>query len=57
MDAFAQQSPHLLNISKGLTDNGKEFFERLFACRERQVSGHHKFDVLCQDLGIEHRLS
>lgn len=57
MDAFSQQSPHLLNISKGLTDNGKEFFERLFACRERQVSGHHKFDVLCQDLGIEHRLS
>jgi transposase InsO family protein len=30
---------------------------QLFASRERKPSGNHEFDVLCQDLGIEHRLT
>lgn len=44
-------------ISKLLTDNGKEFTDRLFASREREPSGEHEFDQLCQELGIEHRLT
>ncbi|HRN08157.1 MAG TPA: integrase core domain-containing protein, partial [Ottowia sp.] len=40
-----------------LTDNGKEFTDRLFASREREPSGNHEFDQLCQELGIEHRLT
>lgn len=46
-----------MNIQKLLTDNGKEFTDRLFASRARQPSGHHEFDLLCQELGIEHRLT
>ena len=46
-----------IKIQKLLTDNGKEFTDRLFASRERQPSGHHEFDQLCQALGIEHRLT
>ena len=46
-----------INIVKLLTDNGKEFTDRLFASRERQPSGEHEFDRLCQQLGIEHRLT
>lgn len=40
-----------------LTDNGKEFTDRLFASREREPRGHHVFDQLCNALGIEHRLT
>lgn len=40
-----------------LTDNGKEFTDRLFGNRSRQPTGEHGFDRLCQALGIEHRLS
>jgi transposase InsO family protein len=46
-----------LKIAKLLTDNGKEFTDRLFASRERQPTGHHEFDLLCKELGIEHRLT
>ena len=46
-----------LKIVKILTDNGKEFTDRLFASRERQPSGNHEFDQLCRELGIEHRLT
>ena len=46
-----------LKIVKLLTDNGKEFTDRLFASRERTPSGNHEFDQLCQELGIEHRLT
>lgn len=42
-----------LKITRVLTDNGKEFMDRLFASRARQPSGNHQ---LCQALGIEHRL-
>ena len=45
-----------IKITRLLTDNGKEFTDRLFASRERQPSGNHEFDQLCQALGIEHRL-
>ena len=40
-----------------LTDNGKEFTDRLSASRERGPSGDHVFDQLCRELGIEHRLT
>ena len=29
----------------------------MFARREREPSGSHEFDLLCQQLGIEHRLT
>ena len=45
-----------IKITRLLTDNGREFTDRLFALRERAPSGQHEFDVLCQALGIEHRL-
>lgn len=35
-------------MQKILTDNGKEFTDRMFASRERQATGHHEFDQLCQ---------
>ena len=46
-----------IRITKLLTDNGKEFTDRLFASREREPSGNHEFDQLCQELSIEHRLT
>lgn len=46
-----------IKINKLLTDNGKEFTDRLFVSRERQPSGNHEFDRLCQELGIEQRLT
>jgi Integrase core domain len=55
LDALHKACP--IKITRLLTDNGKEFTDRLFASRERAPSGNHEFDVLCQDLGIEHRLT
>lgn len=46
-----------VRISRLLTDNGKEFTDRLFASRGREPSGNHEFDRLCVELGIEHRLT
>ena len=46
-----------IRINKLLTDNGKEFTDRLFASKEREPSGNHEFDQLCRELGIEHRLA
>jgi transposase InsO family protein len=46
-----------IKITKLLTDNGKEFTDRLFASREREPSGNHEFDKLCRELNIEHRLT
>ena len=46
-----------IKITKVLTDNGKEFTDRLFASRARQPSGEHVFDRACEELGIEHRLT
>ena len=44
-----------IRLTKLLTDNGKEFTDRLFATREREPGGNHEFDQLCKELGIEHR--
>jgi transposase InsO family protein len=55
-----------IKIVKLLTDNGKEFTDRLFTkptvavgedTRRREPSGNHEFDRLCTELGIEHRLT
>ena len=46
-----------LRIRTILTDNGKEFTDRLFGLRKRAATGQHEFDRLCADLGIEHRLA
>lgn len=46
-----------IRIRTILTDNGKEFTDRLFGLRKRTASGEHEFDVLCTELGIEHRLT
>tara|TARA_R110002020_G_scaffold266238_9_gene481147 strand:- start:7444 stop:8055 length:612 start_codon:yes stop_codon:yes gene_type:complete len=40
-----------------LTDNGKEFTDRLCGLRKRAATGNHDFDRPCADLGIEHRLA
>ena len=46
-----------MRICTILTDNGKEFTDRLFGLRKRAHSGYHEFDRLCTDLDIEHRLT
>lgn len=46
-----------IRITKLLTDNGKEFTDRLFASKVREPNGNHEFDGLCKELGIEHRLT
>ena len=44
------------NITKVLTDNGKEFTDRFVATGKRKPTGNHLFDRLCAAEGIEHRL-
>jgi transposase InsO family protein len=46
-----------ISIRTILTDNGKEFTDRLFGLRKRVQSGQHDFDQLCTELDIEHRLT
>jgi len=46
-----------LRIRTILTDNGKEFTDRLFGLRKRSPTGQHEFDRLCADLAIDHRLA
>lgn len=50
-----------LHIQKILTDNGKEFTDKLFSNNKgqngREPTGEHAFDQLCLELGIEHRLT
>jgi hypothetical protein len=46
-----------IRIRTVLTDNGKEFTDRLFGLRKRAATGQHEFDLLCADLGIKHRLA
>ena len=46
-----------MRITRVLTDNGKEFTDRLCGLRRRAATGNHEFDRLCADLGIEHRLA
>jgi hypothetical protein len=45
-----------IRIRTVLTENGKEFTDRLFGLRNRGATGQHEFDQLCADLGIQHRL-
>jgi hypothetical protein len=45
LEALHEACP--IRIAKILTDNGKEFTDRLFASREREPSGQHEFDQLC----------
>ena len=40
-----------------MTDNGREFSDRLFSLRKRCPTGKHAFDVGCAKRGIEHRLA
>lgn len=46
-----------IRIRTILTDNGKEFTDRLFGLRKRAATGKHDFDRLCAELRIEHRLA
>ena len=46
-----------MQITRVLTDNGKAFTDRLFGLRKRAATGQHEFDMLCAELGIEHRLT
>jgi len=46
-----------IRIRTILTDNGKEFTDRLFGLRKRAQSGKHEFDKLCAVLDIDHRLT
>ena len=46
-----------IRIRTILTDNGKEFTDRLFGLRKRAATGAHEFDTLCAALDIEHRLT
>jgi transposase InsO family protein len=51
---LSQASP--IRIRKILTDNGKEFTDRLFS-RDKESSGQYEFDSLCAALDIEHHLT
>jgi transposase InsO family protein len=46
-----------IRISKVLTDNGTEFTDWLLGSKAGAPTSEHEFDVLCQSLGIEHRLT
>ncbi len=46
-----------MRITRVLTDNGKEFTDRLFGLRRCAATGNHEFDRLCAGFGIEHRLA
>src|SRR6056297_451794 len=46
-----------IRIRTILTDNGKEFTDRLFGLRKRAATGEHEFDKLSAALDIEHRLT
>ena len=39
-----------IRITKVLTDNGKEFTDRLFANQQRWPTGDHAFDQRCTEL-------
>ena len=44
-------------ITAVLTDNEKEFTNRLFGSRAKEASGEHEFDLLCERLDIEHQFT
>ncbi|MBN2692291.1 MAG: DDE-type integrase/transposase/recombinase [Burkholderiaceae bacterium] len=49
--SFLKAAP--FKIRTLLTDNGKEFTDRLFGKRAQNASGEHEFDALCSALGID----
>lgn len=53
--ALSKAAP--FHIQTILTDNGKEFTDRFITSGERTPTGEHAFDLLCTELGIEHRLT
>jgi hypothetical protein len=55
LNEVAKAAPFVIKTI--LTDNGKEFTDRLFGSRAKDASGEHEFDLLCESLGIEHRLT
>ena len=55
LKALSKAAP--FKIKTLLTDNGKEFTDRLFGSRAKEQSGKHEFDELCKSLAIEHRLT
>ncbi|EGV34093.1 Integrase catalytic region [Thiorhodococcus drewsii AZ1] len=44
-------------LTKILTDNGKEFTDRFCATGERSPTGQHRFDQVCAQHAIVHRLT
>ena len=44
------------NITQVLTDNGKEFTDRVCATGQREPTGNHPFDQVCAEHTIDHRL-
>ena len=55
LNEVAKAAPFVIKTI--LTDNGKEFTDRLFGSRAKEASGEHEFDLLCESLGIDHRLT
>lgn len=55
LNALHRAAP--FKIKTLLTDNGREFTDRAFGRREKDASGEHEFDALCQALRIEHQLT
>lgn len=55
LNAVAKVVP--FKIQTLLTDNGKEFTDRLFGKRAKDATGADEFDALCKALGIDHRLT
>ncbi len=43
-------------VQKVLTDNGQEFTDRFCATGERDPTGRHRFDRVCESHDIDHRL-
>ena len=43
-------------ITQILTDNGQEFTDRCCATGEREPTGQHRFDQICHEQHLEHRL-
>lgn len=54
LDNLVRKVP--FEISKVLTDNGKEFTDRFCATGSRTPTGDHAFDKVCYKHGIDHRL-
>jgi hypothetical protein len=52
------EAPQAIRASnQPLPDVLQEFTDRLFSLRRRPATGAHDFDLLCAELGIDHRLA